>query len=217
MADDDLPTRLHWPVDPLDKDGVARTSDASPARSASGADDAPQLVLGERNDVARLRQEVADLRHAIDQLADRVQLRQLRASLDELRSEMISLRRAVVESPELGQLSAEVTALRSHLIDVQQSPAPAPTDPLLMDAIADVHATVTALGNVRTPVAALAPIVEELAALRDEVASLRRRISLRGGQGGEPALDDAQLERLVATVVERVLASSAPAASRRRR
>ena len=214
MADDDLPTRLHWPADPLDVAGDRADSGGAPgdpAATPAGRAGAPRWVLGEQNDVALLRQEVADLRHAIDDLADRVQLRQLRASLDELRGEVISLRRVVVEWPELDQLTTEVAALRSQLID-QQEETPTVS---MADVLSEVRTALAGASAARTPVGALAPIVEELGALRGEVAALRRRISLRGEGAG--SVDDGQLERVVESVVERVTARTQPTGSRRRR
>jgi hypothetical protein len=214
MADDDLPTRLHWPADPLDVAGDRADSGGAPgdpAATRAGRTGEPRWVLGEQNDVALLRQEVADLRHAVDDLADRVQLRQLRASLDELRGEVISLRRVVVEWPELDQLTTEVAALRSQLID-QQEETPTVS---MADVLSEVRTALVAASSARTPVGALAPIVEELGALRGEVAALRRRISLRGE--GTGSVDDGQLERVVESVVERVTARTQPAGSRRRR
>lgn len=233
MADDDLPTRLHWPADPLDAALTERPAGAGAAPSApvDGAADvqgAPRWVLGERNDVTLLRQEVADLRHALDDLADRVQLRQLKASLEELRAEFISLRRVVVEWPELDQLTSEVAAIHSSVLDLQERKVP--DDSAVLAVLGEVQAGIEALGSARTPVAALAPIVEELgaardelASLREEVVSLRRRITLRG-QVAEPTLDEEQLERLVESVVARVVANMppptpppTPPATRRRR
>jgi hypothetical protein len=226
MADDDLPTRLQWPADPLDPSIDAPGASSAAAGAEPGAAGArgnePRWVLGERNDVALLGKEVSDLRHAVDDLADRVQLRQVKAALDELRGEVIALRRMVVEWPELDHLTSEVGALRSHLIDLQANPEPT-TDPMVLGALLDVRASIDALGTVRTPVAALGPIVEELGtvrqelgALRDEVVSLRRRVALRG-QSGDVSIDDDQLDRIVESVVARVNASAPAPTSRRRR
>lgn len=230
MADDDLPTRLQWPADPLDPTVTDPAPAPAPARTADPASGGgspspavePRWVLGERNEVALLRKEVSDLRHSIDDLADRVQLRQLKASFDELRGEVIALRRVVVEWPELDQLTSEVGALRSHMIDVQENPPPT-ADASLLSALADVQAGIEAIGTARGPVAALGPLVEELGAVRHDIgtlradmAALRRRVALRV-QSSDTTIDDDQLDRVVESVVERVQASVPATTSRRRR
>jgi hypothetical protein len=229
MADDDLPTRLHWPADPLDgglggRGDAPATPPAPPGGPAApAAPGAPERATrdeparsGDRDDIAALRAEIAELRHAFDDLADRVQLRQVRAAIDELRTEVLALRRVVVEWPELDQLTTEVGSLRSHLLDLQQRPPAAPADPAVVEAIAELRATIDGLGPARTQVTALGPIVEELGELREEFVALRRRISLRG-QPTDATLDEAQLDRIVESVVERVLAGAPPSPARRRR
>lgn len=226
-SDDDLAVRLQWPSDP----SLAPQADR-PAASAwpSGTDDddtgahSPEVVaiagdpsrpgrtlieaydrLGDRvlermralredidADLTAVRSELASLRQAVDDVGDRVQLRQLRATLDELRSDVTGLRRAVIEWPELEQVSSDIAGLRSDMTDVVQAVRGADAAP---------------------SIAALGPLVEELAELRGEVTSLRRRITLRG-EGSAPVLDEAQLARLADQVADRIAASSSR--SRRR-
>lgn len=253
MADKDLPTRLHWPADPLDPavaesrpDQPDRSSHDGPTQGSGGGE--PQWVLGDRNDVNMIRQEVLDLRHAVDDLAERVQLRQLRASFDELRAEVAALRRVVVEWPALDQLSSDVAAVRSHLIDIQanppavldqlssdvagvrsqlldmqENPPAPPVDGVARTMLEDLQSSVARLGSAQgSTVAGLAPLVQELGALRgdmakvgEEVVALRRRITLRA----EPAsvLDEAQIEQIADAVLTRARPSvPAPPGARRR-
>lgn len=226
--DDDLAVRLQWPSDPSLAPEAER-----PAASAwpSGPEDddsgahTPEVVaiagdpsrpgrtlieaydrLGDRvlermralredidADLSAVRSELASLRQAVDDVGDRVQLRQLRATLDELRSDVTGLRRAVIEWPELEQVSSDIAGLRSDMTEVVQAVRGA-------DAAAP-------------SIAALGPLVEELAELRGEVTSLRRRITLRG-EGSAPVLDEGQLARLADQVADRIAASGSR--SRRR-
>jgi hypothetical protein len=202
MADDDLSLRLHWPADPLEDRADDRAAEAAPRTRpapAAAPDDVPAATPAgdDRGELALVRHELADLRHAVDDLADRVQMRQLRASMEELRSEVISLRRVVLEWPDLEQLTTEVGALRSQLVDLAAGP------PSSTRATVDVTAD------------AVAPLAEELAALRAELVSLRRRIALRG-QAADAGTDDARLERIVETVVRRLSEGTATPARRRR-
>ncbi len=220
--DDDLAVRLQWPSDPslapeadrpapppwnADDDTdvhsaevVATAGDPSrPGRTLIEAYDR----LGDRvlermralredldADLSAVRSELASLRQAVDDVGDRVQLRQLRATLDELRSDVTGLRRAVIEWPELEQVSSDIAGLRSDMTEVVQAIGGGSRD-----------ATTPSL-------AALGPLVEELAELRGEVTSLRRRITLRG-EGSTPVLDENQLARLADQVADRIAASGA--------
>jgi hypothetical protein len=200
MADDDLSLRLHWPTDPLEDRTDERAPEAAPRTGSAAGDaarEAPEAAADAGGELALVRQEMADLRHALDDLADRVQLRQVRASMEELRSEMVSLRRVVLEGPDLEQLTTEVGALRSQLVDLVAS---SPSSP-------------RAAGEVTAD--AVAPLAEELAALRAEMVSLRRRIALRG-QGGDAGTDDERLERIVGSVIRRLSEDAATPARRRR-
>lgn len=203
MADDDLSLRLHWPADPLEDRAEERGSDPAPRTRPAPGPVAREVAAGtepaddERGELALVRQELADLRHAMDDIADRVQLRQLRASLEELRGEVISLRRVVLEWPDLERLTTEVGALRSQLVDLAAvSPASS-------------RATVEITSE------AVAPLAEEVAALRTELVSLRRRIALRG-QSTDAGTDDERLERIVESVLRRLSEDTATPARRRR-
>jgi hypothetical protein len=222
-SDDDMAVRLQWPSDPsptedatsrqrfplppVDADAdvddgsiysaavVSVAGDATrPARSLIEAYDR----LGDRvlermralredvdADLTAVRSELATLRQAVDDVGDRVQLRQLRATIDELRGDVSGLRRAVIEWPELEQVSSDISGLRSDMSNV----------------LAATHASDSS--DSALSFAALAPLVEEIAQLRGEVMSLRRRISLRG-QGQAVSVDDTQLERLADAVAERM-------------
>ena len=219
--DDDLAVRLQWPSDPSpapetdrpvapspDDDPRVHTAEvvaADPSRPGRTLIEAYDR-LGDRvlermralredidADLSAVRSELASLRQAVDDVGDRVQLRQLRATLDELRSDVTGLRRAVIEWPELEQVSSDIAGLRSDMTEVIQA----------------VRA-----GDPAAPsIAALGPLVEELAELRGEVTSLRRRITLRGGASA-PVLDEDQLARLADQVADRIAASGSR--SRRR-
>jgi hypothetical protein len=223
--DDDLAVRLQWPSDP----SLAPDTDRSAAPWPSAPEDGETRVhtaevvagdpsgpgrtlieaydrLGDRvlermralredidADLSAVRSELASLRQAVDDVGDRVQLRQLRATLDELRSDVTGLRRAVIEWPELEQVSSDIAGLRSDMTEVIQA---------------------VRGGDPAAPsIAALGPLVEELAELRGEVTSLRRRITLRGGSSAPP-LDEEQLARLADQVADRIAASGSR--SRRR-
>ena len=141
-------------------------------------------------DLTSVRSELATLRQAVDDVGDRVQLRQLRATIDELRGDVSGLRRAVIEWPELEQVSSDIAGLRSDMSAVLEAArSSAPGESLSL--------------------AALAPLVEEIAELRGEVTALRRRITLRG-EGAALAVDDAQLDRLADQIAERMSSSSKP-------
>ena len=66
-------------------------------------------------DLAGVRAELAGLRQAVDAVGDRVQVRHIRTTLDEVNGEVIALRRAVLEWPELEQVSLDLTAIRGDL------------------------------------------------------------------------------------------------------
>lgn len=127
-------------------------------------------------DLGAVRSELATLRQAVDDVAERVELRKLRATIDELRGDISGLRRAVLEWPELEQVSSDVAALRADLSDMAK--------PVSRD------------------LTTLAPMLEEIAALREEFVSLRRRIALRVSNEGElseeriAAIADAVAKRL---------------------
>ena len=220
MAPDDLPTRLHWPADPLNP-AVARERADAPGQGEQpgAAGDTPRRVLGEGNDVTLLAREVAELRHAIEEVAERVELRQVRAAIDELRGEVLALRRVVIEWPELEQLATDIRAVRSLTVELYEKAAAgtAGLDPAAVERLAASLDSAGASG--RPPLGSLGPVVQEIAAMREEVGtvqegldslheelvSIRRRIALRG-QRSEGPDDDAQLTRVVEAVLARVQA-----------
>lgn len=117
-------------------------------------------------DLGAVRSELATLRQAVDDVADRVQLRQLRASVDELRGDVAGLRRAVLEWPELAQVSSELAGLRADVSDLLGRPAPEPP---------------------AAPLELPAELSSQLAALRAEVAALARRPEPRPAPAEVPA------------------------------
>jgi hypothetical protein len=124
-----------------------------------------------------LRAELVALREAVHALGEQLQLRQLRAAVDELRGDVTGLRRAVLEWPELEQVSSDIVGLRSDMSSLVES----------------------------SGATALAPLVEEVALLRAEMTALRRRVGLRA-EGAGSGLDDVQLEELAEAVADRVAA-----------
>ncbi len=226
-ADEDLSVRLQWPSDQGDGERGA-TPDAAPGTTSSEPVQLAEVVsagepsrparslieaydrLGDRvlermralredvdADLAAVRSELAGLRQAVDDVGDRVQLRQLRATIDELRGDVTGLRRAVLEWPELEQVSSDVAGLRSDMS-------------ALLEASRDAAAP-----DEGVSLGALAPLVEEVAALRGELASLRRRIALR--VEGTAPVGDAQLELLADQVAERMAVRPPKAAAGRAR
>jgi hypothetical protein len=157
-------------------------------------------------DLAAVRSELGSLRQAVEDVGDRVQLRQLRSTVDELRGDVSSLRRAVLEWPELEQVSADVAAVRSDLAFLfetsgNEGPGQAPSELL-----GELQRVVASLGEEAArrsdvdDMGALGPLVEEVASMRGELASLRKRLVLRTSP-----LDDEQLERVVSAVAQRVI------------
>jgi hypothetical protein len=157
-------------------------------------------------DLGALRTEVATLREAVDAMGDRVQVRQLRATLDELHAEVVGLRRAVLEWPELEQLSQEVSAVRGDLAFLFDSAgeggAQAPSELLgeLQAVVGRLAGESARLAEASPATPDDGPLLEEVAALRAELAEVRRRVA-------RPApLDGEQLEWLVGAVADRVAA-----------
>jgi hypothetical protein len=158
-------------------------------------------------DLASVRSELQSLRQAVEDVGDRVQLRQLRATLDELRSDVVGLRRAVLEWPELEQVSADIAAVRGDLSFLFESTADgtapaAPSELLgeLQHVVANLSDEVTRLATDQPQMGALAPLMEEVAGLRGELTQIRRRMVLRA-----TPIDDEQLERIVEAVAARVV------------
>lgn len=155
-------------------------------------------------DLAALRSEVAGLRHAVDDVGDRVQLRQLRASVEELRSDVTSLRRVVLEWPELERVSDDVSSLRADVAALVEQGAErevADVDPAGATALADITDRLEELRMLVTaPEApAVAPVVELPAELRAELAELRAAVDALRRPDAPPV---AALAPLLTEVVE---------------
>jgi hypothetical protein len=170
-------------------------------------------------DLAAVRSELASLRQAVEDVGDRVQLRQLRATVDELRGDVTGLRRAVLEWPELEQVSADVAAMRSDLSFLFETsdgsgPGQGPTELLteLQAVVARLSEEAARQQAVPDGGAALAPVLEEVAALRTELTTIRKRMGVR------PAgLEADQMEQLVEAVAQRVIDEMRDEAERRSR
>jgi hypothetical protein len=166
-------------------------------------------------DLGALRADLAALREAVEAMGDRAQGRQLRAGLDELHAEVLGLRRAVLEWPELEQLSHDVTAVRGDLAFLFESAGQDGRAP--SELLGELQAVVARLEEASATVAAATPaaaddgpLLEEVAALRAELAEVRRRVARPAGFDGD------QLEWLVATVADRVAARLRGADARER-
>jgi hypothetical protein len=158
------------------------------------------------SDLAAVRAEMAALRQAVDEAVDRVQMRQLRASLEEVRADLTGLRRAVLEWPELEQVTADVAAMRSDLTFLFESlgaeglgSAPSSLLSDLQSVVADL-AESSAGGGEPLQLATLGPLLEEVTSLRSEMTEIRRRLTLAAAP-----LDDEQLEWIVSSVADRVV------------
>jgi hypothetical protein len=170
-------------------------------------------------DLAAVRSELASLRQAVEDVGDRVQMRQLRATVDELRGDVSGLRRAVREWPELEHVSADVAAMRSDLSFLFETsdgsgPGQGPTELLteLQAVVARLSEEAARQQAVPDGGAALAPVLEEVAALRTELTTIRKRMGVR------PAgLEADQMEQLVEAVAQRVIDEMRDEAERRSR
>lgn len=159
-----------------------------------------------------MRSEVAELRHAVDDVASRVEMRQMKAATEELRGDVNGLRRAVLEWPELEQVSSDVAGLRADLAMLLERKDPAEvlgqidTAELVgREELAELLARKPDTDD-RPTVAALAPLVEEVAAVRSELATVRRRMSVKA-KPDDLTLTEGQIDQLVSAVVERLSAS----------
>jgi hypothetical protein len=159
-------------------------------------------------DLAAVRSELSSLRQAVDDVGDRVQMRQLRQGLDELRSDVSGLRRAVLEWPELEHVANDIASMRSdltYLFETTQGggPGQAPNELLgeLRAVVAQLEERAADASLDHPQLAVLAPLVEEVASVRSELTSIRRRMVLRSSP-----LDEEQLEQIVAAVAARVVA-----------
>lgn len=138
-------------------------------------------------DMSELRSELGALRESVEASADELPLRQIRMSISELRSEIAGLRHALTESPVLAAMAADLAALRDDLADLSGLEVPEVRDTSRSDAI-----------------------VDELEALRAEMTSLRRRISLRVAAPESDGLTDEQLDRLAEAVADRLRPAPPP-------
>lgn len=209
MADHEPTARPSGPADPpaIDRPPASGSRAQSPAptpppgplASRSSQRQPDDLAAGGDDQLSLLRRDVADLRHAIDDLSDRVELRQVRAAVEDLRSEVIALRRVVVEWPELEQLITAVGSLRSDVADLRTGPLTA-SDPAAQVALTQLREAVGRLQVQPGPLAALAPVIEEIGTLREEMVSLRRRIALRASV--DHGASTARIEELLEAVLE---------------
>lgn len=171
-------------------------------------------------DLTGVRTELAALRQAVDDLGDRSQLRTLQSTVDELRTELTALRRAVLEWPELEQVSSDIAAVRGDLAFIFESGDGGGVAPPshLLDELQRTTGTlsdeITRLGAELPQMSALNAVLEEVTAVRSELTQVRRRMVLRS-----KPLEDEQLEQIVAAVAARVVDSLADADgdSRRKR
>lgn len=171
-------------------------------------------------DLAAVRSELGSLRQAVEDVGDRVQMRQLRASVDELRSDVAGLRRAVLEWPELEQVSADIAAVRSDLSFLFETsdgsgPGQGPTELLseLQAVVARLAEEAARQQAVPDGGAALAPLLDEVAALRTELTTIRKRMGVRPSGALEPD----QMEQLIDAVAVRVVEEMRVEADRRAR
>ena len=157
------------------------------------------------SDLGAVRAEMAALRQAVDEAVDRVQMRQLRATLDDVRADLTGLRRAVLEWPELEQVTADISAMRGDLTFLFESlgadgagQAPSALLSELQSVVADL-AEASGGGGGALQLSTLAPLLEEVTSLRSEMTEIRRRLTL-----GTAPIDDEQLEWIVSSVADRV-------------
>jgi hypothetical protein len=170
-------------------------------------------------DLGAVRLEVASLRQSVDDLSDRTQLRQVQTTVDEVRTELAALRRAVLEWPELEQVSNDIAAVRGDLAFVFESagdgPPGGPPSALLVElrsAIGMLSDEITRFGKELPQIGTVSAVLEEVASVRSELTQVRRRMQLRSGP-----LDDEQLEQVVAAVAERVVEELTGSDGKRRR
>jgi hypothetical protein len=170
-------------------------------------------------DLAAVRSELGSLRQAVEDVGDRVQMRQLRAAVDELRGDVSSLRRAVLEWPELEQVSADVAAMRSDLSFLFETndgsgPGQGPTELLgeLQAVVARLSEEAAQRASAADP-QTITPLLAELGGLREELTAVRKRVGVRG-QGGQ-GFDPEQFDQLCAAVAARVVDELREEATRR--
>ena len=120
-------------------------------------------------DLAEMRSELVTLRQAVEDVGDRVQLRQLRSTVDDLRSDVAGLRRAVLEWPELERVSSDLAALRSDVGELLGRMIASEPDEGSSSQLDGILSTLRERPSLPT----LAPVLEELAALRTEMSEVR--------------------------------------------
>lgn len=170
----------------------------------------------EPQDDRGLPQVVRPLPTAEDPLAGSTIRRALVEAHDRLADRMLQRLRAMRDDidADLAELRSEMSALR-HSIDDAGDRVPIRQ---MRTSLEELRADVAALRRVGLPevdadaLAAGGRVAEELAALRNEIAALRRRISLRA-VAESPGLSDEQLHLLAELVAERMRATG----TRRRR
>ena len=172
-------------------------------------------------DLAAVRSELGSLRQAVEDVGDRVQMRQLRAAIDELRGDVSTLRRAVLEWPELEQVAADVAAMRSDLSFLFETsdgsgPGQAPSELLteLQAVVAKLSDEASARGEGAEATGG-ASLADELAAVRTELTAIRKRVGVQQQGGG--GLDEEQIEQIVSAVADRVVDELREEASRRQK
>ena len=159
-------------------------------------------------DLGAVRLEVASLRQSVDDLSDRTQLRQVQTTVDEIRTELTALRRAVLEWPELEQVSSDIAAVRGDLAYIFESGEGGASGPPshvldeLQRATGTLSDEITRLGSELPQISALSAVLDEVSSVRNELTQVRRRMVLRSGP-----LDEDQLEQIVAAVAARVVDS----------
>jgi hypothetical protein len=194
------PIQLRWPGGPRPAPGRrAQDDSAGPPPGSHPPDDDPPgaplralpVLEADPGDTVPLRRAVVD---AYDRLADQVlgRMRALHQDVDadlaEIRSELASLRRSVEDvgdRVQLRQLRTSIDELRSDVAGLRRA-VPDATGPG-GDSQGDSMA-------------------EQLALLREEVVSLRRRIALRGRPESSEAvaLSDDDVDRIAAALAERL-------------
>lgn len=159
----------------------------------------PMLVAGDDGfTTAGLRRAVVE---AHDRLGDRVLQRlgtardDMDADMSELRSEIGALRELVESAGGQAfqrELGATLDAVRNEIAALR------------LETVAMTDTLLGAIERVSSPRIKSGPLVTELESLRSEIASLRRRISLRGSADQPGALEDAAIASIAEAVAERL-------------
>jgi|GEM_PF-6012978 len=126
--------------------------------------------------------------------------------MDDDRDELAERLDALVEAVERDAASREETgvvlsALVSMVRSLREAPPVPPIDAAITTLLTDLADDVRSLRATR---AEIAELHAELAAVREELARLKRRIAVRASAKVAAHLDDETVERLAAVVVERL-------------